>query len=111
MLTGSDKAEPIAGLSYNLTCSVQGAENLDSNMTYEWIKNETPIIGETSSTLSFSPFRLSEAGIYMCRVYVSSDYLDNDLSAYSSTTLNVRSKPLLTLTCMHTPSLLLYNII
>ena len=95
MITGSDKAEPIAGQSYNLTCSVLGAENLDSSINYQWIKND--IIRQNSSTLSFSPLRLSDAGVYTCRVTVSSDYLDNDLTANSSILLNISSKPLLIL--------------
>ena len=101
MITGSDKVKPIAGQSYNLTCSVQGAKNLDSSITYQWIKND--IIRQNSSTLSFSPLRLSDAGVYTCRVTVSSDYLDNDLTANSSISLNISSKPLLkrNLTCMN----------
>lgn len=93
MIIGSDKAEPIAGQGYNLTCSVLGADNLDSNMIYEWIKHET--FNKSSSTLSFSPLRLSDAGVYTCRVTVSSDYLHNDLTANSSISLNISSKPLL----------------
>ena len=104
ILTGSDEAKPIAGQSYNLTCNVQEADNLDSNMIYEWIKHETfNIIGQSSSTLSFSPLRLSDAEVYSCRVTVSSDYLDNALTANSSISLNVSSKPLLklNLTCIY----------
>ena len=111
MLISSDSAEPIAGQSYNLTCSVQGAENLNSNMTYQWIKNETFGITESSSTLSFSPIRLSDAGFYMCKVTVSSDYLDDKLFANNSIQRNVRSKPILSLTCVHTSSLFLVIIL
>jgi hypothetical protein len=97
MLIGSDEAEPIAGQSYNLTCNVQGAKNLDSNITYHWTNNGIlNVIRQTFSILSFLPLRLSDAGFYMCRITVSSDYLDNDLTANSSTSLNVQSKPLST---------------
>jgi hypothetical protein len=92
MLVGSDEAEPFAGQSYNLSCNVQGVENLDSNITYQWTKNGTlNVIRQSSSILSFSPLRLSDAGFYMCRVTISSDYLDNTLTANSSTLLNIQS--------------------
>lgn len=91
------RVQPIAGESFILNCSVYGAENLNSNKTYQWMKNRTHnsiiIVRETSSTLNFSSFSLSDAGVYTCRVIVSSDYLDNILSVQNSTQLDVQSKP------------------
>ena len=61
-------------------------------MTYQWTKNGTQTIRDSSSILTFSPLKLSDAGMYTCRVDISSDYLDSTLSAHNSIPLNVQSK-------------------
>ena len=59
---------------YSLICNVIGAEN--PTVTYQWTKNndtQTQIHVEANSdTLSFSPLRLSVAGLYTCQATVSS---------------------------------------
>lgn len=97
------EGNPIVGESFILTCSVHGAEKLSSNMTYQWTRIETHIISSMVSTLTFSPFKLSDAGNYICTVNISSEYLDNILSAHSSTQLNVESKCLLSHACICHP--------
>lgn len=64
-----------AGKDYTLTCNVSGLEKFSSIVSYKWIKNNgTEIqVGFNSNTLSFSPLRLSDAGLYTCHVSVSSD--------------------------------------
>ena len=59
-------ATPTAGQSYTLTCSVSGA----SITIYQWRKNGM-VLPETGPTLSFSPFRLSDTGQYICVVTVN----------------------------------------
>ena len=73
---------------YSLTCGVNGAENLNSSITYQWTKNngtQTQIqVGTDPSFLLFSSLRLSDAGRYTCQVTVSSPYLNNDITMTGS---------------------------
>ena len=71
-----DGYPPTAGEDYQLTCSVSGAESLNPTVTYQWTKNsdgQTQV--GTSSTLSFTPLRLSDAASYVCTITISSSYL------------------------------------
>ncbi len=43
--------------------------------TYQWLRYDGYIIGETSSTISFSPLREADVGRYNCRV--SNGYMTN----------------------------------
>ena len=79
---------PTVTESYFLTCTVTGADRLNSTITYRWIKNNAAVSSETQSTLSFSSLSLSDAGQYRCRVTVSSTLLSRSISAVSNT-LNV----------------------
>ena len=85
-------ATPTAGKDYQLTCSVSGAENLNPTMAYQWTKNsgssQTQV--ETSSTLSFTPLRLSDAASYVCEVITSSSYLTGDITAMNVNPQDVR---------------------
>ena len=40
--------------------------------TYTWLRNGSVVSGQTSSTYSFSPLRVTESGRYNCRVSVGS---------------------------------------
>lgn len=52
----------LGGANYNLTCNVSGI-----NATlYQWRMNDSIIEGKTTKTLSFSPLKLSDAGLYRC---------------------------------------------
>ena len=62
-------ATPTAGQNYQLTCSVNGAGNLNPTIIYQWIKSSgsgQTQIGVSSSTLSFTSLRLSDAAIILC---------------------------------------------
>ena len=59
------------GQNYTLYCDIAGM----SVATYQWWKDSNIILSETGSTYSFSPLRLSHAGLYSC--YVSMDDYDN----------------------------------
>ena len=87
---GDSGATPTAGQNYQLTCSVTGAENLNSAITYRWTKDSgsgQTQVGTNSSILSFTPLRLSDAASYVYGVTVSSSYLVSDITA--TNTLNV----------------------
>ena len=77
-------ATPTAGESYQLNCSVSGAENLNPITTYRWTRNSgsgQTQVGANSNTLSFTPLRLTDAASYVCEVTVSSSYLASDITA------------------------------
>ena len=69
---------------YSLTCGVNGAENLNPIITYQWIKNngtQSQIqVGGNLKVLSFSPLSLSDAGQYTCQATVSSPYLIDNIT-------------------------------
>ena len=62
-LTGSD-GEQIAGEDRTLTCQVTGGETITT--TYRWFRNGSPLSGQTSDTLSFSPLSQTDSGVYTC---------------------------------------------
>ena len=62
-LSGSE-SEQIAGENYTLTCQVTGGRTAIS--TYQWFKNGSLLVNRTSATLSFSPLRESDSGVYTC---------------------------------------------
>ena len=81
---------------YSLTCSVNGAENLNSSMSYQWTKdNGTQIrtqVGADPKLLSFSPLRLSDAGQYTCEAIISSPYLNNNITMMDSRDVTIQSE-------------------
>ena len=66
-----------------LTCDVSGADNLNPTITYRWTRNGDPVTvpDSSSNTFSFSPLGLSQAGVYTCRVTVSSSLLNQNSNA------------------------------
>ena len=52
--------------SHTLTCQVSGG-GTTMTTSYQWLKNDQIINGQTSSTLSFSPLREVDTGQYNCR--------------------------------------------
>ncbi len=52
-----------AGASHSLT---SGGASM--TYTYQWLRYDGDIVGETSSTISFSPLREADVGRYNCRV-------------------------------------------
>ena len=62
-LSGSGGAQ-IAGEDYTLTCQVTGGGTMTP--IYRWFRNGSPLTGQTSDTLSFSPLGETDSGIYTC---------------------------------------------
>ena len=57
----------MAGLNYTLSCEVSGVNDNASTVIYEW-KKDNITLSEMCPLLSFSPLRLSDAGMYTCTV-------------------------------------------
>ena len=70
----SGNGTPTAGQSYTLTCSISGANNVN---TYQWEKDDSVIQGETTEMLSFSSLRLSHAEQYTCEVILEGNMFSN----------------------------------
>ena len=62
-LSGSG-GPPIAGEDYTLTCQITGGGI--ATPTYRWFRNGSLLTGQTSATLSFSPLRETDSGVYIC---------------------------------------------
>ncbi len=65
MITGGSSTLT-AGASHSLTCTASGGASM--TYTYQWLRYGGDIVGETSSTISFSPLREADDGRYNCRV-------------------------------------------
>ena len=69
-----------AGEDYKLTCTVSGGET-NATITYQWLRDNLPLSGETSATLSFTPLRqtvLSSNGQYVCEAMRSGRTVRSD---------------------------------
>ena len=69
MLTGSG-GTLTEGQNYMLTC--EASEGGSMAYTYMWLKDGSVVSGQTSSTYSFSPLRVTDSGQYYCRVSLGS---------------------------------------
>ena len=69
MLTGSG-GKLTEGQNYVLTCTASGGGSMA--YTYMWLKNDSVVTGQTSSTYSFSPLRVTDSGRYNCQVSLGS---------------------------------------
>ena len=75
-----------------LICVVSGGDMLIPTLTYQWTRNDetTPIpVGSNTKTLTLSPLRFSNAGVYNCSVTVSSNLFINDIMVSSDNTQRV----------------------
>ena len=63
MISGNS-GQLTAGENHMLTCQVTGGGTMTP--TYRWLRNGTVMTSETSATLSFSPLRETNAGVYVC---------------------------------------------
>ena len=64
VVTLSGSGMEIAGQNYTFTCTVTGGGTMTP--TYQWLKNNSPLSGQTSATLPLSPLRQSDSGVYIC---------------------------------------------
>ncbi len=65
MITGGSDVFK-AGTNHSLTCTTNGGASM--TYTYQLLRYDGDIVGETSSTISFSPLREVDAGRFNCRV-------------------------------------------
>ncbi len=75
MITGGGGIFTV-GANHSLTCTASGGVSMTYN--YQWLRYEEDIVNETSSTISFSPLRETDAGRYNCRVSDGSTIITSD---------------------------------
>ncbi len=76
MITGGGGGVFKAGTSHNLTCTARGGVSM--TYTYQWLRYDRDMVGEISSTISFSPLREADVGRYNCRVSDGSMIITSD---------------------------------
>ena len=84
MLTGSGGTFT-EGRNHVLTCTASGGGSMA--YTYMWLKDGNVVSGQTSSTYTFSPLRVTLSGQYSCQVRVG------------STTMNTSREVTITVVC------------
>ena len=79
------------GEDFSLTCVVTGADKLNPMLNYEWTRNgnRLEMTDNETNVLSFTPFRLSDAGNYCCNVSICSQYV-NDAIMIESNNLSLK---------------------
>ena len=92
-----DKPFSTAGEDYQLFCDIlTGTEALNdaiTSITYQWTRNgDSYQVGTGSSTLSFSPVRLSDAANYSCLIIIASSYLTGNIITMTSFVVRTQSK-------------------
>ncbi len=75
----------VAGENLFLTCSVDVPQSLNAVISYVWIGNGEQV--GTDSRLDFAPLLVSNSGIYLCRLTVT--------SVFQTSVLTDESDPLL----------------
>ena len=87
---------PILGGNYNVTCNVHVIDNLCPLTSYWWTKDNgtlTQLEAEIkSNTLSLSPLRLSDAGLYTCLATVRSFRIAIDNTVVGTHKVRIQGK-------------------
>ena len=93
--TRLSEASSMAQKGYSLICSVDGGEDLNPSISYQWTKNNGTQIkmqtGNDPQVLSVSLFRLSDAGEYTCLATISSSYV-HDIIVMESQHIAIQSE-------------------
>ena len=94
--TRLSEASSMAQKGYFLICSINGTENLNPSISYQWTKNNGTHIqmqtGNDPQVLSVSLFRLSDAGEYTCLVTISSSYVHDNIIVMENQHVAIQSE-------------------
>ena len=90
LITTSGSA--VVGMSYNLTCTVSGADNLGGTISIAFTgPNSSGGVG-TSLQLPLGTLDLNDAGRYTCTATVTSTLLSDDLVSTDTEDINIPSE-------------------
>ena len=83
---------PMLGQNYTLTCRFFATCNLCHHIMYQWTKNNGTLarLETETSTLSFSPLRLSDAGQFACQAIISIFYFSDDITVPTTGSQDIR---------------------
>ena len=85
----------IAGNMSSITCMVNGANDLEATFDFTLTSrgNGTVLVNTNDARLHHGfTARASDAGVYICKVVVTSRFLDESISSNTTVTLTVQSK-------------------
>ena len=86
----------IAGERFSITCMFTGVDRLQARFNFILIAegDGTTVYHASNKQFTHSFFTsASDAGMYTCKVTVTSTFLDNLITSSSTVTLTVQSKP------------------
>ena len=92
LITSSGSA--VLGMSYTLTCTVSGADNLEATIPIEITGPDSVSGTGTSLQLPLGLLTLFDAGEYTCTATVSSDLLTNNILLTDTEEVNIPSESL-----------------
>ena len=85
----------VVGMSYTLTCTVSGADNLEATINPIAFSGPSTATGTgTALELPLGSLTLTDAGEYTCTATVSSGLLTSDLELSDTETVNIPSESL-----------------
>ena len=84
----------VVEMSYTLTCTVSGADNLGATISIEFTGPNTASGTGTSLELPLDPLDLNDAGEYTCTATVSSGLLTNNIVRIDTEEVNIPSESL-----------------
>ena len=90
----------IAGKMVSINCMITGADSLEATFDFELVAEDNGAVmhyqedARDTQVVYSSNARASDAGKYVCKVTVRSDFLDEPITSMSTAvTLTVQSKP------------------
>ena len=84
----------VVGMSYALTCTVSGADNLEATISIGFTGPSTASGTGTSLQLPLGSLTLNDAGEYTCTATVSSGLLTNNIVRTDTEEVNIPSESL-----------------
>ena len=90
LITPSGSA--VVGMSYTLTCTVAGADNLEATISIGFTGPNTASGTGTSLELPLGTLDLNDAGEYTCTATVSSGLLASNLELSDTENVNIASE-------------------
>ena len=84
----------MVGMSYTLTCTVSGTDNLEATISIGFTGPNTDSGSGTSLLLPLDPLDLNDVGEYTCTATVSSGLLINNIVRTDTEEVNIPSESL-----------------
>ena len=89
----------VAGKLFSITCTVNGADGIQARFNFTLVTEDNGTVIHREENTRDTQFihiftaRASDAGMYTCRVTVTSTFLDKPIISNTTVNLTVQSKP------------------